>query len=558
MNKSILKNGLFGILLLCTAICHADTSLDTEHIDLILKQLTDQPQKTWLEHGTIQGVHMEYYQYEGIPIETTDRFVFDGTRFLWEITMHPENQPAYDVSDTEIRLPDRKINQHRIFCWDGSKYTQYFKSGNQAVISFDQQRLSQDNFGPFSAGVIQWGNDFFAYDKLLTYDRIGWKTTENGIELINLEITCSNTGVQLQMNVILDPQKNYAPVSFSMKTPGYSEISNTYDDYRQVNGQWIPHIILTERYDLRQNKKDLVSYEDWKFESIDSSVPASGMFNVNLKTGTLVEMHPSGRTHSWLYYAADQTDITSILEDKIALISTGTKDNCATAAVRHIAKRMSRSIPSEKLTGIISDQTQKTNLYQLRQTLQEAGLHCDSVSLDLDSLKELNNCKVILHLSASNHYVVLDRIDDNDVWYVDLTSRKFYWKKSIRDFLMEWTNGTALIVSENPVSIPVASKLLSNQIELNIRGGDFGSYSCTEVIQEDIDIVCPQPIGSLCIGCYYKYEKRYGCVEDESGGTCYGTGMPGYLYSRCSIKTSNWTECEINGNWLSRDIRACN
>ena len=43
-------------------------------------------------------------------------------------------------------------NRDRIYVWDGSKYTIYFKSGNQVIVYEDASRLPVTVNGPLTAG----------------------------------------------------------------------------------------------------------------------------------------------------------------------------------------------------------------------------------------------------------------------------------------------------------------------------------------------------------------------------------------------------------------------
>ena len=90
-------------------------------------------------------------------------------------------------------------------------------------------------------------------------------------------------------------------------------------------------------------------------------------------------------------------------------------------------------------------------------------------------------------------------------------------------------------------------------------GAGFGTYSCTDLIHGNSQILCPPPIGGfLCCGTYYIFYERYGCIEDEDGGTCVGEPMPSYDYYYCRNDPSSQTGCGFYGEPIKRFIRACN
>jgi hypothetical protein len=550
---------------LASGICRADQALEREQVDAILKQLTDHPRDTWIDSGTVQATCLKYYGAEDAPIETTEQYIFDGTRFYWDIVINPNLalEDTTGVDSERLDYPDMKQNRHRIFCKNGRKYTRYYKSGNKAVVVLNQADDNDGSYGPLSTGIIPWGSGMFAYENLTKFQRIGWQTWEDGKQVVYLQLTKTQPAPMLTVTFALDVEKDYAILSCTLEDPQYSIIKKSYRDYFQVNEQWVPKIVTIERFQKTTTEPKLVSFEDVKFDSIEPDMPSDDSFNIEFSAGTLVELKPADSSQSWLYYATDKTDITSILEEKVNLLSDSQSENCATVAARHVAGRYARTIPQEKLSGLVSNENRKTSLYDLKKVFEEAGLHCNSVQIDLESLKQMQDGRAILHLSASNHYVILDHIDDQHVWYIDLISRKFYWKQHIDIFLREWAEGTALLVSNSPESIQLASNTLSTEQQLRIEGGQYGSFDCTEKIQNAIERTCPEPVGLLCKGAYYSFKERYGCREvTEPNKTCYGKNMQGYIFQQCvAIYHHDGTvSCTVPPyeEAFSREIRACN
>ena len=89
----------------------------------------------------------------------------------------------------------------------------------------------------------------------------------------------------------------------------------------------------------------------------------------------------------------------------------------------------------------------------MKRFVQQMGLYCRAVKIDIQTLKSLNNCEVILHIPGKKHFVVLEAIDDKYVWSIDLASNKFYYRTDINFFGMDWTEGTALLVSNQPIQL---------------------------------------------------------------------------------------------------------
>ena len=207
-----------------------------------------------------------------------------------------------------------------------------------------------------------------------------------------------------------------------------------------------------------------------------------------------------------------------------------------------------------------SSDNQKTSLFLLKQTLEEAGLSCLAGETNLETLRQTSNCQAVLYLPASSHYIILDHIDDQYVWAIDLTNRKFYYRTTLDEFKRQWTTGIALLVSDQPQNLPAQ---LVNPISLmtqqQILGGDPAGYSCTDLLQVDDIIFCPQPMGLLCGGTYYIIYERMGCQAEPNDidGPCKGEKHQGYDYAYCINDPANPTECTAPGPWYTRFIRAC-
>jgi hypothetical protein len=495
-------------------------------------------------------------------METREEFRFDGDRFYQSIRMlDPAAGQATSSLDPAVEADrrDRDLNRERFFCWDGQRYTRYYRSSGHAVIVENQNQTPVELFGPFSAGIIPWGCGDYIAPVLLSYERSAVRFLENGQERIRLTILNPDIQPLMHMVFVLDPARDYAALSYSMEN-SMAAIRNTYSDYVSIDGRWVPRKIMIERYDKRSGSDVLISYEDWWFEEIIKEVPSDEAFVVTLDNETLIELTVAENRHTLLYEFSDHADLQSLLEQKtrFAAESEGMVQNCATAAAWHIARRFSRSVSSRDLESLVDKQTLQTSVYSLRQILEGTGLYCSAVIAELEDLKKYDACVALVHLSDSNHYVVLDHIDKDHVWMIDLTSRKFYWKKEVGNFLESWKDQIVLLISDDPRNLPVNLQTLTIAQQMEVRGGNFPTYSCTEQIQTTERVLCPQPSGGFfCFGVYYKIWERYGCKEDVNGGICEGRGMLGYEYSPCINNPYSYGSCTITWKWVKRQIRAC-
>jgi predicted double-glycine peptidase len=554
----------FFVLIIVSLTCNlafSDRTLSAGEISVILNALTQQPTETWLPAGSISARHLEYSMTEKSICEYRETTHFDGVRFYREITLiSSEDEMESDVESAEQKAKD--MDRERIFCWDGVTYTQYYKSAAAAIIQSGQNHAPFGTFGPFSAGIIPWGHGVYTLQKLS-----GCICTAREVEIadqrqIHLQVTDENASPQLQMNFVLDPGKNYAVISHRIEDPQLSGINQSYSQFVQINNRWIPTVITIERFLKKPEGRQVMSYEDWKFEAIKPDVPLDAHFSVKLNNNTLVELHSSEQSKSLMYYVNDQKNIASLLEEKSTFLTPllgSVEKNCAAAAVQLVTKQFSRPYPASQIETLAAQNSKMTSLYLLKSKLEETGLYCVAVETTLESLRKVNNSQVILHLQDNGHYVILDRIDDENVWTVDLTSRKIYWKIPIQQFLRQWKRGIAIVVSDNPQNLNPEGTPLSVSDQQQIMGGDATgtNYSCTDRIQTNKDLFCSEPIGFFCGGRYYIYWERYGCKEDPNGGFCAGEEMSGHEYTDCITDFSNPGSCNVSGISRLRSIRAC-
>jgi hypothetical protein len=179
---------------------------------------------------------------------------------------------------------------------------------------------------------------------------------------------------------------------------------------------------------------------------------------------------------------------------------------------------------------------------------QRCGLYCRVVRTDVQTLKGLSGCQVILHFPGKNHFVVLEGIDNQYAWSVDLSKNKFYHRTDLNFLDIDWSEGTALLISDRPIRLPGNSAEISDSRLSNIIGGS--GYDCTNLLQEYDYVLCSQ----FCLGYYEFYPTRWGCEAAESG-YCMSEKLLRVALCLC-VYNANFV-CTINGDWIFLYMRAC-
>jgi len=160
---------------------------------------------------------------------------------------------------------------------------------------------------------------------------------------------------------------------------------------------------------------------------------------------------------------------------------------------------------------------------------------------------------VILHIPGKKHYVVLESVDSSFVRIIDLTKDKFYYRTDIAFFGMDWPDGVALLISDEPIAGELVE--IDDADLANITGGFVAGYSCTRPLQEYDVIFCDQ-VGGLCGGYYQIYRERYGC-ESATGGSCSMIWLSRIEVCPCIEKPDNPNQCTVNGDWEFYYMQAC-
>jgi len=592
-----------AISLCVSCIAFADRTLDRSEILELFDKLTNQPKKTWISAGTIEAIHDEYraakttneaeisnqinqeveeyknstnkgelteelqsMKLDAIPFnvryELSNEYSmnshvvlkYDGEKFYWEISVNSRTDSVTPDKDLQGNFMtdqfDMDWNAERAFVWDGQKFTFYSITGNQSIVDAKGSFPHIVN-GPLTAGVIPWGYGRLTSDKLAAYEASAVEVDVDGGTEIHLTLNDSDN---TKMLFILVPEKDCAVLS-CLFTGQDSIIAGQYDNFKQVSGNWIPNTILIEKYDDLAN--DPLASDLWMFTNISSAAPAADSFQADYKVSTLVEYHSLNNQKTLIYQYADTVDIERFITDNLAFTASEDKgdmrQNCATVALESAARQLGKDIANQPITHLVSGTDKSTNLYEMKQFVQSLGFNARVVKTDIDTLRNLSGCKVIVHLPEKNHFVMIDHIDNRYVWIFDLTSNKFFYSTDINSFVTDWTEGTALLISRTPIELKGNTIEIADASLHSFVGAD--GYTCTDLIQEYNVIFCDYVMG-LCAGKYEMFLTRYGCEAAESGTCSYS------IYTRkvtqpCVNDPYYPMHCTISGGWTWYYMYAC-
>ncbi|MBN2270300.1 MAG: hypothetical protein JXN61_06785 [Sedimentisphaerales bacterium] len=584
----------------CPAI--ADRQLERTELLRVFEELTSQPRKTWIAAGSIEAIHEQYsapkttdaneiderirekiqeYQadpnkpegteslrkmrLDAVPFNVRSKLAneltmsstvlvrFDGERFYWEINVNSRRdsmEPGKELfGNFMTRHFDLSWNARRIFAWDGERYTTYSASAKHATVDLIGATPHFVN-GPLTAGIVPWGYGYCTYEKLAAAESSAVETLVNGQTQINLVVIHSD-GVE--MTFALDPEKDYAVISSSVTGLGSIIHSGQFSGYQLVSGKWAPSTILAERYDAATNR--LLSSDLWTFTNISADVPTGDSFNVEFGADTSVEYLSPATDGPLIYHSSELLDSDLLLGERLAVAaSEGIKpQNCATTAMGYATSRLGEHVTDEQLAQLIGDPNQGTTLGDMKAFAEGLGLYCRAVKTDIQTLKMLGGCQVILHMPGKKHFVVLGAIGNDSVWTIDLTGNTFLCRTDLSFFGLDWTEGTALVISDEPVDLPGDYTELDESRLESIVGGE--GYSCTRVLQLQYWVYCIMgPTG--CEDWYEFHPKRLGC-QAAASGTCPEYWLERYREAPCVDSPYYPGEmCEI-GTWDLYYMRAC-
>ena len=590
------------LLLSVSCVAFADRQLAGAEILQIFEKLASQPRKTWIAAGTIEATHHEYkapkttdvnkindrisekikeYQNNPNKPELTENLQkmnldampfniryrlsneytmnstvvvrFDGDRFYWEIDVNSRTDSVKPGPDLEGNYLTKQFNldltARRIYAWDGECYTIYALPVNNAIVT------STGNFphvvnGSLTAGFIPWGYGYFTYEKLSAAESSAVETSVDGQTRIRLTLNYSE---DLEMVFVMDPEKNYTVMSCTTTGPGNRITYTHYSNHKLSSGNWIPTTILIEQYDAGANR--LLASDFWDFTSISGETPDPEAFSVKYEADALVEYFNPITNKPVMYRYSEIVDTDLLLAERLAFAaSEGTQSqNCATASFKYAASQLGKDVTDQQLAQLVSEPDKTTSLYAMKEFAQGLGLYCRAVKTDIQTLKGLSGCQVILHIPGRSHFIVLEGIDAGYVWSIDLANDKFYYRIDLNFFDMGWTEGTALLISNQPIQIQGNFAEITDAQLGNTIGAS--GYTCTRLLQTYNVIYCSY-VGGECINYYEVYFTRYGCEAAESG-SCTGSSMIRYAETPCILYPYPPPPCTVTGDWDIYYMIAC-
>ena len=254
-----------------------------------------------------------------------------------------------------------------------------------------------------------------------------------------------------------------------------------------------------------------------------------------------------------MYRHSDIIDTDQLLAEKLTFAANEDvqPQNCATAALRYALGRLGKDVTDGELARLVSGTDKSTTLYQMKQFAQSKGFYCKVVKADMDTLRNLEDCEIILHIPGKKHFVAVSDISSESIGVVDLAESKFYYRADLDFFSMDWAEGIALIISDGPVG----GKFIEvEERELGDITGASG-YDCNVLRQEDDDIYC-EKVGSECLGAYRTFYERWACGYAESG-SCSQSPMIGCEMSPCIQHPQYPTMCSTTVDSIAFYIMAC-
>jgi Tfp pilus assembly protein PilP len=590
------------LLTVAAALCLSPTAwgqrtLSSGEIQQILQQVTSRPRNTWLPAGTIQAVHQEYsapkttdpttirnetdkavrdYQnnpnkkektptlqkmkLDAIPFNVKYKLSnesaqsshvtvkYDNGRFYWEINVDSRQDsvvPDASLAGNDMTEQiDLRWNKQRIFTWDGQEYTTYSVSGNHATVDA-AGKLPRAVTGPLTAGLIPWGYGRFSSTSLGSAQV---SATQSGSSRIEMTVSYAD-GYSARLTLDPDPAKMYPVAKATLTSPGGLVVTYTCSDYRLAGSKWVPWSILVERQNDSMTSR-LPTSEQWTFTSVSAATPAPSSFDASLKVKALVEYSSPVAAESAIYVQSDRADARSLLAQRLAYAAAANsrRQNCATAALQQAAAELGKAVPDQALARLVGPDGE-TSLYDMKRCAESSGLYARAVQTDLETLQGLAGVKAILHIPGKNHFIVLDGVDDREVWLTDLASRKFHYSQSVDFFPMDWSEGVALLLSDRPISGSFTA--LPDGVLGNILGG--AGWSCNQLLQESYVYYCDEYFTG-CSGAVSVYFERWGCGQTPTG-SCSESTMTSSQHTACMF--DSFYDCTVTGEWYYYDMRAC-
>jgi len=593
------------MIFIAVSTARANRDLSRDEILSILKSLTAQPQKTWMTTGSIIAKHQEFraartldsnevqsqinaqvnnfrpdsndeyfekLKLDAIPfnvryklmnsytMDSTVTIHVDGEKFYWQIEVDSRKdsiKPSLELANNYMTDQfDLNGNRSRIFVWNGQQYSTYMRPVNHAIVTDAEKNSMQPRVsGPLVAGFIPWGFGNYTYEKLSSAVLSATEIATGCQKTVQFNVRYENN---TSLSFILDPSKNYAVLSHTINNGSQKITVSTYGNFQAIGGRWIPTTISIEQYKGAISSQNLAASDFWDFTSVIPSKPSADLFAISYEKDAMVEYRSFMNPGTLIYYHSDpngtgKVNTDDLLIDKLAIAGSGVNHNCGSAAMKYVCQKLGKSVSDQSLVSqLIKSPDTGTSLYDMKILAQGMGLYATIIQTDLNTLKTLQGCQIILHLPQQNHFVVLGDVDNEYARTIDLTSNKFYIRYRIWDLSQEWTGGTALVISASPIEIGNLTVITDNDSKL-LLGKAY--YSCSRIIQYAHILYC-QSIEGACNGNYEEYFERKGCKTDVSGSCTTGVFLR-YRAMNCIDDIYVPGECDVDNVWQYYYMTAC-
>ncbi len=580
------------LTLLLTVPTYADRAMTQSESQGVVQTLAGSPALTWISAGTIVATHEEFRAarttdeaeieaeiqrqieaYKANPnkrerdAEAQERALaaipfnvrykwsneysmtskvtlkYDGDRFSWSIDITARSDsiaPPDDMKDNDaLEYFNLDWNASRTFLWDGQKYTQVNGSMNQAYVDAAGKRPHNVN-GPLTAGIVAWGYGQLSSVNLKSATVNAAEVTRDGKAQIDMMVQSTDGST---MTFTMDPAKDNAVTAYTWRGNSKRVKANQYSGHEKVGGRWVPMTILVEERDLETDR--LVKSDRWDFSSIDAKVPRD--FNAQLTTGTRVEYSSPLSARPAVYTYSNTVDTDGLLAEQLAfgVARSRSPQNCATAALKCVGYQFGKTVSDTDLSRLVGPDG-RTSLQTLGEAARQMGLYTRAVKTDVAGLKKLGDGKAILHLSSNDHFVVADAVEGSEVWLVDLSAEKFYYRMSIDRLRTEWSDGVALLVSTQPI-LGTFADIEKTRLAATIRGG---GKSCTGILYAADYTPCFFDLTYGCDGYCREDFERLKCVTDVSGSCVAVPGLPRYAEILCVSDPEQPYNCVFSGDWI--------
>jgi len=184
-------------------------------------------------------------------------------------------------------------------------------------------------------------------------------------------------------------------------------------------------------------------------------------------------------------------------------------------AIEYIAQKL--DTPLTESPSSMIDYAGTSSLYDMQQFFLKQGLFAKTIKTTVEKLPLYKDYFVIAHLPNLTHYVIVESVDDDNVWTIDLSSNNLYMSHSKGFFQANWVDGTALLVSKQSI---VAPEVNLDSMETQAILGGIG-YQCLPE-QEFLWIPCYITNEGVCVGSeqvFFAYrtcqEAAFGQCEDS-------------------------------------------